>query len=58
MDWKKMNDEEKLRELRRTVRNFLREISSVPMRAVDCDQDEVARLEAKLVEMSGYKGFR
>ena len=58
MEWKKMNDEEKLRELRRTVRNFLREISSVPMRAVDCDQDAVERLKDKLIEMSGYRGFR
>lgn len=33
--------EGELRALKRAVRRFLDAISGVPMRAVDCDQDEV-----------------
>lgn len=46
----------RLMKLRKDVRRFLREISGVPMRAVDCDQDAVDRLMARLAQKSGYRG--
>lgn len=33
-----------LKELKKLVNQFLEEISGVPMRAVDCDQDKVSEL--------------
>ena len=46
--------DEKLKELRKVVRDYLRAIQHVPMRAVDCDQDREERLWAKLAKLSGY----
>lgn len=43
------------KKLRKVVRQFMREISGVPMRAVDCNQDAVGRLWARLAQMSGYR---
>jgi len=51
-------DDADLMKLRRTVREFLRAIECVPMRAVDCDQDKVDKLTAELVKLSGFKGRR
>jgi len=45
-----MNCEKELEELKSLVRRFLNEIQFVPMRAVDCDQDEVERLMTQLAE--------
>lgn len=50
-----MTEEAKeLRKLRKTVRLFLDAISSVPFRAVDCDQDEIYKLMQKLAIQSNY----
>ena len=43
--------EKELKTLKRTIRKFLDEISGVPMRAIDCDQDKVERLWDKLDEL-------
>lgn len=45
-----MNCEKELNSLKFLVRSFLKEIEYVPMRAVDCDQDEVERLMVQLAE--------
>jgi hypothetical protein len=45
-----MNGEKELNSLKSLVRRFLKEIEYVPMRAVDCDQDEVERLMKSLSE--------
>lgn len=45
-----MNGEKELNNLKFLVRSFLKEIEYVPMRAVDCDQDEVERLMAQLAD--------
>ncbi len=44
-----------LRQFRRTTREFLRAIRYVPMRAIDCDQEVVDRLQAKLCMLSAYR---
>ena len=49
------NDKQQLAELRKTVRDFLKSIQNVPMRAVDCDQDKVTRLLEKLMKMSNFR---
>ena len=45
-----MTDAEKLSALRALVRDFLDEISGIPMRAIDCDQDAVDDLWRKLAK--------
>lgn len=45
-----MNCEKELKSLKSLVRSFLKEIEYVPMRAVDCDQDEVKGLMVQLAE--------
>lgn len=45
-----MTDTEKLAALRALVREFLDEISGIPMRAIDCDQDAVDDLWRKLAK--------
>lgn len=49
----KMTEEHK--KLRKLVREFLRAISDVPLRAVDCDQSRTYKLMEKLEKASGYK---
>lgn len=50
------DDKQKLREIRAAARKLLYEISGVPMRAVDCDQDAVDEAFARLAKLSGYRG--
>lgn len=39
---------EKVERLRKTISEFLDAISGVPMRAIDCNQEEIDRLQRKL----------
>lgn len=55
---KEQEDKIKLDELRRVVREFLYEISGVPMRAVDCNQNRVDQLRKKLTQLSGWRGVQ
>lgn len=43
------------KELRQTVRAFLRATQDVPYRAVDCDQRKVDSLWNRLAKASGYR---
>ncbi len=49
------SSDEKLRELKKAVREFLHEIEFVPFRAVDCDQELVDNARAKVAKLSGYR---
>lgn len=46
---------EKYLGLRKVVREFLDEISSVPMREIDCDQEKVDELWEQLAKLSAWK---
>ena len=48
-------DTAKLRELRRTVREYLSVTMFVPFRAIDCDQEVEARLREKLAKLSLWR---
>jgi len=41
--------------LRETISEFLDAISGVPMRAIDCNQEEVYRLQHKLEKATGER---
>lgn len=47
--------ESEVERLRETISEFLDAISGVPMRAIDCNQEEVYRLQRKLEKAAGEK---
>ena len=49
------SSDEKLRELRRLVREYISALVDVPKRAVDCDQEVVFELERKLGKLVRWK---
>ena len=51
--WRPEKKKSELEDLKSLVRSFLEEIKHVPFRAVDCDQDTVKHLKARLQQASG-----
>jgi hypothetical protein len=50
--------EVELRDLRRLVREFLKEVHYVPFRAPDCDPELVDVLRKKLIKASRFRTYQ